>query len=181
MSERKSIAEGAKKLETPGLVRQVETHLIFGPLSRHFPLGYIALACIVIFLVAALVTPHQSRGDFVMITAQMLMFSVFVVFFVLRMTLRQQAILLFEKSERQMLAIDLLMAVANADRLRGLNRFLGFLGHPFEVHEVSLRRAEARRRAESPRRSYSYFVIGTGGVKRPGRPRRVRVLAGRAG
>ena len=95
MTNRKSIAEGAKKLETPGLVRQVETHLIFGPLSRHFPLGYIALACTAIFLAVALVTPHQSRADFVMITAQVLMFSVFVVFLVLRMTLRQQAILGF--------------------------------------------------------------------------------------
>jgi hypothetical protein len=89
------IAEGAKKLETPGLVRQVETHLIFGPLSRHLPLGYIALACTVIVLVAAFVTPHQSRVDFIMITAEMLMFLVFIVFFVLRMTLRQQAILGF--------------------------------------------------------------------------------------
>jgi hypothetical protein len=77
------------------LVRQVETHLIFGPLSRHFPLGYIALACTAIFLAGALVTSHQSRADFVIITAQVLMFSVFVVFFMLRMTLRQQAILGF--------------------------------------------------------------------------------------
>jgi hypothetical protein len=31
--------------ETPLTIRHVESHLIFGPLSRHFPVAYVAALC----------------------------------------------------------------------------------------------------------------------------------------
>lgn len=94
MSERKSIADGFRKLETPGLIRQVETHLVFGPLSRHFPLGYIALAFVVAGLVAAFFAQHQPVGQYIGSIADKLVFLI-VPFLMLRATLRQQAIIGF--------------------------------------------------------------------------------------
>lgn len=47
MSERKTIADGFKVFETPGMIRQVETHLVFGPLSRHSRPTYTALPSLV--------------------------------------------------------------------------------------------------------------------------------------
>ena len=92
MSERKSIAERAKKLETPGLIRQVETHLVFGPLSRHFPLAYIVLALAAAGLgVSFLSRRDQSVGQYIGSIADRLIFFVGPIL-MLRMTLRQQAI-----------------------------------------------------------------------------------------
>jgi hypothetical protein len=93
-TKRKSIAEGAQKLETPGLIRQVETHLIFGPLSRHFPLAYIALALAAGALIIAFFSLHQPIGQYVGTIADKLIF-LFVPILMLRMTLRQQAIIGF--------------------------------------------------------------------------------------
>jgi hypothetical protein len=94
VSEPKSIADGFKKLETPGLIRQVETHLVSEPLSRHFPLAYIALAFAVIGLVVAFFSLHQPLGQYIGAIADKLIFLV-IPFLMLRMTLRQQAILGF--------------------------------------------------------------------------------------
>jgi hypothetical protein len=94
MSEKKSIADGFKKLETPGLIRQVETHLVFGPLSRHFPLGYIALAFAVVGLVAAFLSQRHSLGQYIGSIADRLIF-LFVPFLMLRATPRQQAVIGF--------------------------------------------------------------------------------------
>ena len=74
------------------MIRQVETHLIFGPLSRHFPLGYIAIAFGVIGLVGAFFSLHQALGQYIGTIADKIIFLV-VPILMLRMTLRQQAIL----------------------------------------------------------------------------------------
>jgi hypothetical protein len=94
VSERKTFAQGARKLEIPGVIRQVETHLIFGPLSRHFPLAYIILAVAVIGLVVAFFSLHQPVGQYVGTIAGKLIF-LFLPFLMLRMTLLQQAIIGF--------------------------------------------------------------------------------------
>ena len=43
---------GLKWMEAPFLVRQVETHLVLGPISRHFPIGYFFVASALVRLAA---------------------------------------------------------------------------------------------------------------------------------
>jgi hypothetical protein len=92
--QRKSIAEEAQKLETPGLIRQVETHLIFGPLSRHFPLAYLLVALVVGAMIIPFFRLHQPIGKYIGDVAGKLIL-LFIPILMLRMTLRQQAIICF--------------------------------------------------------------------------------------
>lgn len=88
MTERKSIAESSKRLEFPAVVRQVETHLIFGLLSRYLPLAYIVIAFAALLIVAmSLHLPATQYGSI----SDVVMFLILPVI-LLRMTRLQQAI-----------------------------------------------------------------------------------------
>jgi hypothetical protein len=78
-------------LETPFLIRQVESHLVFGPLSRYFPTGYVMLFCAASSLCLGVVATHKPIAQYIGSIADKLIF-LFVPFILLRMTLRQQAI-----------------------------------------------------------------------------------------
>jgi len=94
MSESKSISATTKYLETPGLIRQVESHLVFGPLSRHLPTAYVILALAVAGLVITFFTVHQPTGAYLGGIADKLIFLI-LPFSLLRMSCRQQAIISF--------------------------------------------------------------------------------------
>jgi len=51
-----------KGLETPFLVRQVETHLIFGPVSRHISLAYPLLVIAIFSLLTGFFASHVSTS-----------------------------------------------------------------------------------------------------------------------
>ena len=57
------------KFEAPLTIRQIESHLIFGPLSRHFPVAYVVAVCGVLKLAvdflntAAPIGQRVGRGD----------------------------------------------------------------------------------------------------------------------
>jgi hypothetical protein len=53
----------AAKLETPTAIRHVESHLIFGPLSLHFPLAHVAVVLIVASLTVTVVTTKVWNGQ----------------------------------------------------------------------------------------------------------------------
>ncbi len=72
------------KGETFWTIQQTETHLVFGPLSRHFPFGYIMAATTV--AVAAWMLHTRSRD------LLQLVWPAVAAAFVLRLTRRQQAI-----------------------------------------------------------------------------------------
>ena len=82
------------KLETPLTVRQVESHLVFGPLSRHFSVAYLAALCGALQLVHDFlnhaVPPGQRIGSML---DDLLIWVVVMPFILSRMTRRQQAIL----------------------------------------------------------------------------------------
>lgn len=82
---------GAAKLETPLAIRHVESHLVFGPLSRHFPLAYIALGLGVLNLLAAIFAGGPANGQHIGSIFDKV-FYLIVPFLLLRMTYRQQAI-----------------------------------------------------------------------------------------
>lgn len=81
-----------KKLETPFLIRQVESHLVFGPLSRHFAFGYAALIAAVVSLVVGFFAVHEPVGQYIGSLVDKLVF-LFVPLLLLTWTLRQQAIM----------------------------------------------------------------------------------------
>ena len=83
----------AAKLERPFTIRQVETHLVFGPLSRHLPLAYLILASGIIILVWTLFHRKALLGQHVGDITGILIFQIVLrPLVLLRMTLRQQAI-----------------------------------------------------------------------------------------
>lgn len=86
-----SIKANGAKLETPQLVRQVETHLIFGPLSRHFPVAYLALGIGVVSLIAGFFGTSQPIGQYLGSILDKLIFLA-VPLLLIRLTYRQQAI-----------------------------------------------------------------------------------------
>ena len=81
-----------KILEKPFMIQQVETHLIFGPLSRHLQLGYIALVLAIINLGVGLFAFQKPFVQYIGGNINRLIFLI-VAFIILRMTCRQQAIL----------------------------------------------------------------------------------------
>src|SRR6478672_2375299 len=50
-------------IETPFTIRQVETHLIFGPISRHVPFAAIAFVLFAILMIVAFVLSFNERGS----------------------------------------------------------------------------------------------------------------------
>jgi len=79
------------KLETPFAIRQVESHLIFGPFSRHFPLAYLAFAIAILSLIAGFFATGKAIGQYIGSILDKLIF-LFVPLLLVRMTYRQQAI-----------------------------------------------------------------------------------------
>lgn len=86
-----SIKVNGAKLETPLLVRHLESHLIFGPLSRHFPLAYFALGIAILSFVAGFFAAGKPMGQYIGSNLDKLIFLI-VALLLLRMTYRQQAI-----------------------------------------------------------------------------------------
>ena len=80
-----------KFLETPFLLKQVETHLVFGPLSRHLQLGYIVLVWAIIHVGVTLFTFLRPLSLYIFEIILALPILI-VPFIMLRMTCRQQAI-----------------------------------------------------------------------------------------
>jgi len=60
-----SIKVNGAKLETPFTIRQVESHLIFGPISRHVPTAYLALGGAVISLIAGFFATGVPVGQYI--------------------------------------------------------------------------------------------------------------------
>ena len=86
-----TIKVNGAKFETPLMVRQVESHLIFGPLSRHVPLAYLALGFAVLSLIAGFFATGKPMGQYVGSILDKLIFLA-VPLLLLRITYRQQAI-----------------------------------------------------------------------------------------
>jgi hypothetical protein len=86
-----SIKINGAKLETPFTVRQVESHLIFGPISRHVPTAYIAFGGAIISLIAGFFATGIPVGQYIGSIFDKLIFLA-VPLLLLRMTYRQQAI-----------------------------------------------------------------------------------------
>jgi hypothetical protein len=82
----------AAKLETPFTIQQVETHLIFGPFSRHLPFGYVILAGGIISLVWTLFYRRVPLGQQIGEIIGIVIVIVWLPLVFLRMTRRQQAI-----------------------------------------------------------------------------------------
>ena len=80
------------KFETPLVIRQVESHLVFGPLARHFPSGWIAFTLAVVFL-AVMVATSKSVWD--SLTLLMALPALFYLWLLTRTTRRQQAAVLW--------------------------------------------------------------------------------------
>jgi hypothetical protein len=82
-------------LETPGMIKQVETHLIFGPLSRHVPIAYLIVAGGIVHLIWLVlhrspVPTGQHIGDIV----NAVVFEIVLVPYVFsQVTRRQQALI----------------------------------------------------------------------------------------
>jgi hypothetical protein len=89
-----------------------------------------------------------------------------------RQELRQEPVFLLQKRQAEMLGVDFLVAVADPERLRRLDRFLGFFRQAFQCHPSSMR-ARPRRRPQAgtpaPVRSRigsaPYFARRGGAVK----------------
>ena len=73
------------------MIRQVETHLIFGPLSRHFPVAYVFLVGAVLSLVAGFFALNKLIGEYIGSIIDKLIY-LFIPLILLKMTFRQQAI-----------------------------------------------------------------------------------------
>ncbi len=79
------------KLETPLTIRQVESHLVFGPISRHVPFAYLALGAATVSFIVGFFATGESVGQYIGSIVDKLFFLV-VPLIMLRMTRRQQAI-----------------------------------------------------------------------------------------
>jgi hypothetical protein len=86
-----AVNKAGEKLETPFLIRHIEGHLVFGPLSRYFPLGYVVLVAVVVSLFVGLFVDHQTIRQYIGVIIDNLIFLI-LPFIFLPMTRRQQAI-----------------------------------------------------------------------------------------
>ena len=82
----------ASLFETPFTIRQVETHLIFGPIARYVPFAYVLFGGGIVSLVAGLIATQKPIGQYIGSIFDKLIYLI-VPFLLLRMTKRQQAIL----------------------------------------------------------------------------------------
>lgn len=80
------------RFEKPFLVTQVETHLIFGPISRYVSFGYVAIFAGIVAVAAGFFAQHKPAIEYVGDTFDALLFLT-VPILVLLWTRRQQAIL----------------------------------------------------------------------------------------
>lgn len=80
------------KFETPLAIRQVESHLIFGPLARHFPAAWIALVLGAVFLAVMFYTSKSTRDSMSLV---MILPGFLCLWLLTRATLRQQATFLW--------------------------------------------------------------------------------------
>jgi hypothetical protein len=79
------------KFERPFTIQQVESHLIFGPISRHFPLAYVALAAGVVNVITGFLATGRPLAEYVVTVAEKLIWLLLPVL-LFKMTWRQQAI-----------------------------------------------------------------------------------------
>jgi hypothetical protein len=87
-----SMKVNGAKLETPFTIRQVESHLVFGPMSRYVPFAYVALAGGILSLIAGFFATGIPLGQYIGGIFDKLIFLA-VPLLLLRMTYRQQAII----------------------------------------------------------------------------------------
>jgi hypothetical protein len=81
-----------KRIENPWLIRQTESHLIFGIFAKHVPLLYVALALGSIFIAWSILTVAVPRGDY--FDSASLAFSVgFALYMLAQLSKLQQAII----------------------------------------------------------------------------------------
>lgn len=88
------IKVNGSKLETPFTIQQVESHLVFGPISRHFPLAYAAWVAAAANVIGALLATNRPWIEYAVAVAESFLWF-FLPFFLTRMTLRQQAIVVW--------------------------------------------------------------------------------------
>lgn len=82
------------KFETPFTIRHVESHLIFGPLSRHFPVAYLALAAGVLKLLDDFRNSQVPAGQRIGGAIEdLIVWAGLMPLILSRMTRRQQAII----------------------------------------------------------------------------------------
>ena len=91
MSKSKGFQVNAAFLENPFLIRQTETHLVFGPLSRHLALGWIWLVIALTILVSSVFTAGKSTAQHIGLLIDKVLYIVSA-FIILKMSQRQQAI-----------------------------------------------------------------------------------------
>jgi hypothetical protein len=84
------------KFETPFTVRHVESHLVFGPLSRHFPVAYLVAVGGILKGINDFTNRHAPLGQRVGGALEdLLVWAGVIPLLLLRLTRRQQAILLW--------------------------------------------------------------------------------------
>jgi len=86
-----NIRRGGAKLETPFLIRHVESHLIFGPLSRHFAFGYAVLIGAALSVVSGFFAIREPLAQYLASLIDKWIFFV-IPLLLLAWTRRQQAI-----------------------------------------------------------------------------------------
>jgi len=131
-----NIRKGGEILEKPLLISHVESHLIFGPFSRHFALGYAVLFGALVGLIGGFFSVNISIGRYIGRLFDKLIF-LFVPLMMLTWTRRQQAILgwIAIKSALGIAAFMMATIGAGASFLRGdadawPNLFLGLIWIP---------------------------------------------------
>lgn len=87
-----AIKISASLMETPFTIRQVETHLVFGPIGRYVPFGYIFFVGGLVSLIACFFTPQNLPGGYVIGIIDKVFFLVVAVL-ILQFSRRQQAII----------------------------------------------------------------------------------------
>jgi hypothetical protein len=87
-----NIKISASRIETPFTIRQVETHLVFGPIARYLPFAYLLLGGGILSLIAGFFATQKSLGQYIGSILDKVFFLIMPVLF-LRMSNRQQAII----------------------------------------------------------------------------------------
>lgn len=86
------IKVNASQIETSFTIRHVESHLVFGPISRYVPLAYLVFGLAVASLVGGFFATGKPVGQYVGSIVDKL-FLLFLPLLLLSMTRRQQAII----------------------------------------------------------------------------------------
>jgi hypothetical protein len=91
-SPKSGIKIDTSQFETPFTIRQVETHLIFGPIARYVSLAYLVLGGGIVCLIVDLCSTHKPLGQYIGGNLDKAFFLLLPVL-LLRITRRQQAII----------------------------------------------------------------------------------------